>query len=107
MNVIAPIFAAGAQTGVFEKTHLVDATSASQAERHVGKQYMSTEVANGKTIAKLMAQGATLEQARADEETMQLPLTQPAAPGANADAVEDALPADKSFDEVAAERSRK
>lgn len=115
VTVIAPIFASGAQTGVFEKTHLVDATSRSQAERHVGNQYMSTEVADGKTIAKMMAKGATLEQARADEETEQLPLTPPKGTVsdwplkdvAGVDAAPEELPADKSFEEVAAEGSKK
>lgn len=61
----------------FEKTHLVDAGNRAQAERHVARKYVSGEIADGKTIARLMGSGVTVEQASPDD----VPPTQGTLPG--------------------------
>ncbi len=53
-------------------TYLVDATSKQQAERHVAAKFISAEVANGKTVAELMANGVKVETA-GDPDTGKLP----------------------------------
>jgi hypothetical protein len=50
-----------------EKNYLVDATSPHQASRHVGKKYIESQVADGKTIARMMKSGVSVEQAIADD----------------------------------------
>lgn len=54
---------------IAEREYLVDATSRNQAERHVAAKFVSAEIADGKTIAAMMKNGASVEQARPDVDT--------------------------------------
>lgn len=66
VTVLVPIVT-DATEKLHEKRYLVDATSRQAAERHVANKYVSAEIAGGKDIAKLMANGATVEQAAKDD----------------------------------------
>jgi hypothetical protein len=59
-----------------QSNYLVEATSRSQAERHVAAKFISAEVASPQNIVALMTNGAKVETAKADTETADLPLNQ-------------------------------
>lgn len=65
--------------------YLVDASSRQTAERHVAKKFINAQVANGRTVAHLMAQGKTLEIAgEAPVEQENLPLAPADTPSSQA-----------------------
>ncbi len=56
---------------------LVEAASAAQAERHVADKFITSEVASGKTIARLMQRTNGRVEVAGDADSLPLPLDPP------------------------------
>lgn len=54
-------------------SYLVEATSRSQAERHVAAKLIQSEIAKPQDIVSFMGAGGKVETAKADTETAELP----------------------------------
>jgi hypothetical protein len=61
VNVV--IVGSGEDKKVETRDYLVDAASQSAARNHVAKKHIRVDVADGKTVAKLMAGGVKMESA--------------------------------------------
>jgi hypothetical protein len=60
------LYAVRAIVGAEERNYLVDAASINTAKAHVSKKHIEGEIADGKTVARLMDKGVKMESAVAE-----------------------------------------